>query len=153
MMHCCPGGWRLPSLASFLLILVGLFVRLRVAETPVYTEVVVARGKVEQNPAMEALRRHPRNFFVVLGARLAENGLGYLFPVFGLSYVITTLGVPNSEALSALMLAFTVELFAIVGLPRSPTASDGVRSICSARSPAWPSPSHFSGWSAPRSGS
>ena len=108
-------GWRLPFLASFLLILVGLFVRLKVTETPVYIEAVVARGKVEQNPAMEALRRHPRNFFVVLGARLAENGLGYLFPVFGLSYVISTLGVPKSDALSALMLAFTVELFAIVG--------------------------------------
>ena len=108
-------GWRLPFLASFLLIMVGIFVRLRVAETPVYTDAVVARGKVEQNPAMEALRRHPRNFMVVLGARLAENGLGYLFPVFGLSYVITTLGVPKSDALSALMLAFFVELFTIVG--------------------------------------
>src|SRR6201994_554025 len=108
-------GWRLPFLASILLVAVGIFVRLKVAETPVYTEAVVARGKVEQNPAMEALRRHPRNFFVVLGARLAENGLGYLFPVFGLSYVITTLGVPKSDALSALMLAFAVELFAIVG--------------------------------------
>src|SRR6201987_5266012 len=108
-------GWRLPFLASILLILVGLFVRLPVAETPVYTDAVVARGKVEQNPAMEALRRHPRNFFVVLGARLAENGLGYLFPVFGLSYVIMTLGVPRADALSALMLAFFVELFAIVG--------------------------------------
>src|SRR5262245_56442250 len=64
---------------------------------------------------MEALRKHPRNFMVVLGARLAENGLGYLFPVFGLSYVITTLGVPRSEALSALMVAFVVELFAILG--------------------------------------
>jgi MFS family permease len=108
-------GWRLPFLASFLLILVGIFVRLRVAETPVYTEAVIARGKVEQNPAIEALRRHPRNFMVVLGARLAENGLGYLFPVFGLSYVIATLGVPKSDALSALMLAFFIELFAIVG--------------------------------------
>jgi MFS family permease len=108
-------GWRLPFLASFLLVLVGIFVRLRVAETPVYTEAVVARGKVEQNPAMEALRRHPRNFMVVLGARLAENGLGYLFPVFGLNYVIATLGVPKADALSALMLAFVIELFAIVG--------------------------------------
>jgi len=108
-------GWRLPFLASFLLILVGIFVRLKVAETPVFTESVVARGKVERNPAMQALRRHPRNFMVVLGARLAENGLGYLFPVFGLSYVITTLGVPRAEALSALMLAFVVELFTIVG--------------------------------------
>ncbi|MCP4617448.1 MAG: MHS family MFS transporter [Bradyrhizobium sp.] len=108
-------GWRLPFLASFLLILVGIYVRLRVTETPVFTEAVVATGKVEKNPAMEALRNHPRNFFVVLGARMAENGLGYFFPVFGLSYVITTLGVPRSEALSALMLAFTVELFAILG--------------------------------------
>jgi metabolite-proton symporter len=108
-------GWRLPFLASFLLILVGIYVRLRVAETPVYTEAVVARGKVEKNPAMEALRQHPRNFLVVLGARMAENGLGYFFPVFGLSYVITTVGVPRSEALSALMLAFTIELFAILG--------------------------------------
>jgi MFS family permease len=108
-------GWRLPFLASFLLIAVGIFVRLRVAETPVFTEAVLARNKVERNPAMAALRKHPRNFMVVLGARLAENGLGYLFPVFGLSYVITTLGVPKADALSALMVAFVVELFAILG--------------------------------------
>ena len=108
-------GWRLPFLASFLLILVGIWVRLRITETPVFTEAVVARGKIERNPAMQALRLHPRNFFVVLGARLAENGLGYFFPVFGLSYVITTLGVPRSEALSALMLAFVIEIFTIMG--------------------------------------
>jgi MFS family permease len=108
-------GWRLPFLASFLLILVGIFVRLRVAETPVFTQAVVARGKVERNPAMQALRRHPRNFMVVLGARMAENGLGYLFPVFGLSYVINTLAVPRAEALSALMIAFVIELFTIMG--------------------------------------
>src|SRR5689334_2307938 len=108
-------GWRLPFLASFLLILVGIYVRMRVTETPVFTEAVVKTGKIEKNPAMEALRNHPRNFFVVLGARMAENGLGYFFPVFGLSYVITTVGVPKADALSALMLAFTVELFAILG--------------------------------------
>jgi MFS family permease len=102
-------------LASFVLILVGIYVRMRIAETPVFTDAVVARGIIEKNPAMEALRNHPRNFLVVLGARMAENGLGYFFPVFGLSYVIKTLGVPNSEALSALMLAFVVELFAILG--------------------------------------
>jgi MFS family permease len=108
-------GWRLPFLASFLLILVGIYVRLRVSETPVYTDAVVARGKVESNPALEALRRHPRNFFVVLGARMAENGLGYFFPVFGLSYVINTVGVPRADALSALMLAFVIELFTLLG--------------------------------------
>ena len=76
-------------------------------------------GRARQGRAQpghgSAASGHPRNFFVVLGARLAENGLGYLFPVFGLSYVITTLGVPKAEALSALMLAFVIELFAIIG--------------------------------------
>jgi hypothetical protein len=80
----------------------------------------MARGKVESNPAMEALQQHPRNFPVVLGARIAENGLGYFFLVFGLSYVITTVGVPKSDALSALMLAFTIELFAILGFATGP---------------------------------
>ncbi len=108
-------GWRIPFLASFLLIMVGIYVRLKITETPVFTEAVLARGKVERNPAMEALKRHPRNFFVVLGARLAENGLGYLFPVFGLSYCVITLGVPRADALSALMLAFIIELFTIMG--------------------------------------
>jgi MFS family permease len=46
---------------------------------------------------------------------MAENGLGYFFPVFGLSYVINTVGVPKADALSALMLAFVIELFAILG--------------------------------------
>ncbi len=130
-------AWRLPFLASFLLIVVGIFVRMRITETPVYTEAVVKRGKVESNPAMEALRQHPRNFFVVLGARMAENGLGYFFPVFGLSYVITTLGVPKAEALSALMLAFTDRAVCDPRLRRPcRTGSDGVRSTCSARWPA-----------------
>jgi len=108
-------GWRVPFLASILLVGVGIYVRLRVTETPVFTEAVLKRGKVERNPATAALRMHPRNFMVVLGSRLAENGLGYLFPVFGLSYVINTLGVPRQEALSALMLAFVIELFTILG--------------------------------------
>ena len=108
-------GWRVPFLASILLVGVGIYVRLRVTETPVFTEAVLNRGKVERNPAAAALRMHPRNFMVVLGSRLAENGLGYLFPVFGLSYVINTLGVPRQEALSALMLAFVIELFTILG--------------------------------------
>jgi MFS family permease len=108
-------GWRLPFLASAVLILLGLYVRLRVMETPVFREAVAGRHKIERNPAMAALRLHPRNFLVLLGARMAENGLGYLFPVFGLGYVVTTLGVTRADALSALMLAFGMELFTILG--------------------------------------
>jgi len=105
-------GWRLPFLASFILVLGGLFVRLRVTETPVFRD-AVARQQPERIPVLEVLRRQPRNFFVLLGARLAENGLGYLFPVFGLSYVTATLGMPRSQALEALMLSFLVQLLSV----------------------------------------
>jgi MFS family permease len=54
-------------------------------------------------PALEAVRRNPRNFFVVVGARLAENALGYLYPVFGLSYLVTNLQVPRDAAISCVI--------------------------------------------------
>jgi len=44
---------------------------------------------------------------------MAENGLGYLFPVFGLSYVTQTLGMPRQQALDALMLSFIVQLLSV----------------------------------------
>ncbi|MBX6322299.1 MAG: MHS family MFS transporter [Rhodospirillaceae bacterium] len=105
-------GWRLPFLASVILVAVGLVVRLRLGETPVFRD-AVARNRPERIPALEVLRRQPRNFFVLLGARVAENGLGYLFPVFGLSYVTQTLGMPRQMALDALMLSFVVQLVAV----------------------------------------
>lgn len=108
-------GWRVPFLASAILIGVGVYVRFRVMETPVFREAVEQKHKREANPAMAALRINTRSFFVVLGARMAENGLGYLFPVFGLTYVTTVLGMPKTDALSALMVSYFVELFAIMG--------------------------------------
>jgi MFS family permease len=68
-------GWRLPFLASAVLILLGLYVRLRVMETPVFREAVEGPHKIERNPAMAALRRHPGNFLVLLGARWRRTGL------------------------------------------------------------------------------
>ncbi len=108
-------GWRLPFLASAVLIAIGVYVRFRVLETPVFKQAVERRQKHDANPAMAALRINTRSFFVVLGARMAENGLGYLFPVFGLTYLTTRLGMPKSDALNALMVSFVVQLFAIVG--------------------------------------
>ena len=102
-------GWRIPFLLSIVLVLLGLYVRLRVTETPVF-RTAVAHHQPDRVPVIEVLRRHPRNFLVLLGARMAENGLGYLFPVFGLSYVITTLGMPRQAALNAMMLSFVAQI-------------------------------------------
>jgi MFS family permease len=90
-------GWRIPFLASIMLLGLGVYIRSRVSETPVFQE-ARARHPPLKLPALEALRRKPRNFFVVVGARLAENGLGYLYPVFGVSYLINNLHVPRTVA-------------------------------------------------------
>ncbi|HTZ79705.1 MAG TPA: MFS transporter [Stellaceae bacterium] len=106
-------GWRIPFLVSLILLGLGVWIRARVAETPVFAQVETKRPPLKA-PAIEALRRHPRNFLVVIGARLAENGLGYLFPVFGLGYVINTLHMPREVAISGVMLGNFAEIIGIV---------------------------------------
>jgi metabolite-proton symporter len=110
--HMLSWGWRIPFLVSLALLGVGLFIRARIAETPVFTEVGAKRPALKA-PVFEALRRHPRNFLVVIGGRLAENGLGYLFTVFGLSYVINTLHMPRETAITGVVLGNFAEIFGI----------------------------------------
>ncbi len=95
-------GWRIPFLGSLLLLALGVYIRAKVTETPVFLAAKAKRPPLKL-PALEAVRRNPRNFFVVVGARLAENALGYLYPVFGLSYLITTLHVARDVAISAVI--------------------------------------------------
>ena len=105
-------GWRVPFLLSIVLILVGFYIRAKVSETPVFAE-IAANNRAARSPVVEAVRRHPREFLVVVGARLAENGLGYLFPVFALSYMTQQLQLPKPMILSGNMLAYTVQLLTI----------------------------------------
>jgi MHS family shikimate/dehydroshikimate transporter-like MFS transporter len=91
-------GWRIPFLTSILLLGLGVYIRAKVSETPVFQEARARRPPLKL-PALEAVRRSPRNFFVVVGARLAENALGYLYPVFGVSYLINNLHVPRNVAI------------------------------------------------------
>lgn len=106
-------GWRIPFLLSLVLLGLGLYVRARVAETPVIAEANERRGRLRA-PAVEALRRHPRNFFVVIGARMAENGLGYLFPVFGLNFIVNNLGMPREVGITGVMFGNVVEVAGII---------------------------------------
>jgi len=90
-------GWRIPFLVSFVLLGLGVYIRAKVSETPVF-QAARAKHPPLKLPALEAVRRSPRNFFVVVGARLAENALGYLYPVFGVSYLINNLHVQREVA-------------------------------------------------------
>src|SRR3712207_3702445 len=81
-------GWRIPFLLSAVLILVGLWVRLAVSESPVFLEAQraaearAAAGEVEQAPITVVLRRYKREVLVAMGARIAENVAFYILTAF-----------------------------------------------------------------------
>lgn len=105
-------GWRVPFLLSLLLVGVGLFIRLRIAETPAFSR-VQATGNTARIPLLDAIRAHPRNILLAMGARLAENGFFYIYSVFALVYVTEQLKLPRSLVLTGVLLATACELVSI----------------------------------------
>jgi MFS transporter, MHS family, shikimate and dehydroshikimate transport protein len=79
-------GWRVPFLASSIVLLVGIWIRLRISESPVFNE-IQKENKVARSPLMEVLRTQPKSVLVVLGMRFADNAVLYIPVVFTLSYL------------------------------------------------------------------
>jgi MHS family shikimate/dehydroshikimate transporter-like MFS transporter len=105
-------GWRVPFLLSVLLIGVGLFVRLRILETPSFVRLKEASGE-SRMPLLEVFREHPREVVIGMGLRFAQNVVFYVYTVFVLSYGEKSLGYPRAVMLRAVMVASVVGLFSI----------------------------------------
>lgn len=107
-------GWRVPFLLGSVLLVVGYFIRRSIDETAAYENAVQAEaaGAAHETkiPVLESIRRSPRNFVVVIGARMAENGFAYLFPVFAVGFAVNTLGVQRCTTLLAVVIASAVQL-------------------------------------------
>ena len=104
-------GWRVAFLLSFILVGVGLFIRLAVVEPPMFAEIKEA-GSASRLPILDAIREHPKNVLLAMGARLAENGAFYLYTVFVLTYAtLPRFGFSRSAVLAAISLAAIIELF------------------------------------------
>ncbi|MEO3749976.1 MFS transporter [Streptomyces sp. B6B3] len=95
-------GWRIPFLFSFVLIAVSLYVRLRVAESPVF-ERMRRQEKVVRVPARETLTRYPRNFLVGIGAHVCDTSLVYICATFSVSYVTDELDLEKWVALTGVI--------------------------------------------------
>jgi metabolite-proton symporter len=107
-------GWRVPFLASFILVIVGIWIRMTIAESPVF-EKLKAQKQEAKMPIIEALTKHPKNIFIAMGARFAENGLFYVFTVFSLTYISTYLKVPRVVGLNGLLWAAFIGIFTCAG--------------------------------------
>jgi len=115
-------GWRLPFLISIVLAALGLYVRFRIGESPVFEE--IRRNKQQlHNPLVEALRSHPKEVILAIGSRFAEAGNYYIYTVFVLAYVAQHTSVSRSAALLCVMIAAVVN---VVLIPLSGAVSDRI---------------------------
>ena len=111
-------GWRIPFLASFLLVLVGLYVRFTIAETPVFRDALSRRERVKM-PMLEVFRSHRRALVLGTMASLATFVIFYLMTVFALSWGTTELGYSREKFLviqliGMVFFAITIPISAII---------------------------------------
>jgi MHS family shikimate/dehydroshikimate transporter-like MFS transporter len=106
-------GWRIAFLLSFVMVGVGLFIRLAVVEPPMFAQIKQA-GTGARMPILDALREHPKSVLLAMGARIAENGAFYLYTVFVLTYATQPkIGFSRSWVLAAISIAAVIELFSM----------------------------------------
>jgi metabolite-proton symporter len=91
-------GWRLPFLASAILVAVGFYVRLTISETPVFKQALES-GKQEKVPLVSVFRNHSKALFAGTLLCLATFVLFYLMTVFALSWGTSALGFPREKFL------------------------------------------------------
>ncbi|WCN05843.1 MFS transporter [Streptomyces sp. M92] len=110
-------GWRIPFLLSGVLVMVGLWIRLSVDESPVFKKALAKaetrKAKAEPMPLVSVLRHHWRDVLIAMGARMAENISYYVITAFILVYATTAADVSKQTALNAVLIASAVH-FAVI---------------------------------------
>jgi metabolite-proton symporter len=105
-------GWRIPFLASLILIGVGLWVRLGVLESPLFAR-EVEKKRVEKRPTWEVIKRNPREILLSALLRMSEQMPFYIFTVFVLEYGTDALGFSKNFMTNSVMAAAGLSLFSV----------------------------------------
>ena len=115
-------GWRIPLLLSLVLLLVGLYIRLRILETPAFTK-VKEEGRIARAPLGDVIRYNWREIILSALLRSAEQAPFYIFTTFLLAYGVEALGLPLNLLYIGLIITALVSL---VTLPTFGAISDRV---------------------------
>jgi metabolite-proton symporter len=113
-------GWRIPFLASSVLVVVGLWMRLRLTETPAFARAMAQQERVEV-PMLNVLTQHTRALVAGTFAALATFVIFYLMTVFALSWATSKLGYPRETFLIVQMVGV---LFFAAFIPVSALLAD-----------------------------
>ncbi|MEK9285635.1 MULTISPECIES: MFS transporter [unclassified Bradyrhizobium] len=105
-------GWRIPFALSLILVGVGLYIRLGIFETPVFSR-LVAEQRVERTPMLQVIKEHPKEILLSAFARMAEQAPFYIFTAFVFSYGIGTLHVSRDFLLTAVLAASVLSFVSI----------------------------------------
>ncbi len=101
-------GWRIPFLVSVLLIGVGLFIRLKILETPAFSQVKES-GNEARIPIVEVFRTYPKNVLLTMGARLSEGQIFNILAVFAITYATSQLELTRSVVLYGVIFGAAIE--------------------------------------------
>ena len=105
-------AWRIPFLASLLLVAIGLWVRLKVLETPMFARLVEERT-VAKVPVAEVIRRYPKQIVLSALLRMSEQAPFYIYTAFALAYIKDHLHKTQGLGLAAVTVGGALELFLI----------------------------------------
>jgi MFS family permease len=115
-------GWRVPFALSIILVGIGLWIRLRILETPVFQRLAAER-KIERAPIREVLRKQPGTIILAALARTSEQGPFYIFTAFIFAYGTTTLHASRNLLLWGVLVA---TLVSAITIPLSGHLSDKI---------------------------
>lgn len=113
-------GWRIPFVSSAFLVLVGLYVRLNIIETPEFQKVIEKNERVKV-PIFALFQKHPRALILGTLSGMGQFVLFYLITVFTLSWATTSLGYTRKEFL---VLQLVSIVFFALSIPLSAKLSD-----------------------------
>ena len=110
-------GWRIPFLLSAVLVIIGLWVRLSIEESPVFKEAKAeldakAEGRGHM-PIMEVIRMYPKEVLIAMGMRMAENISYYIFTVIVLTYAADYAAIDKAVILKALLIGAAIQFFVV----------------------------------------
>jgi MFS family permease len=105
-------GWRVAFMASVLLLAVGLFIRLRVMESPEFSK-AQASSQIARVPMLEVIRDYPASVILGWGARLIDGIIFTIYAIFPLSWLTTVAKMPRTTVLGAITAAAFVLIFTI----------------------------------------
>ena len=103
-------GWRIPFLASVLLIIIGYYIRRQLPETQEFTALEQSK-QTAKTPVWQLITKYPKALFLTTGAKLSEVTFSYLISLFLVSYAVTNLDVPKQLVINGLIYAAIANLF------------------------------------------